>query len=251
MKALLILGAAGAALLTSAQEPAPAADAQPGKITGKIVWEGERPDPKPALVIKEEESKGCKHGPEGMDTEDRSLLISEAGGVANVVVTLEAKGFEVQVPSDPIVLDQHGCRFEPHVLVVPVGATMRFGNSDDTNHNVHSFPKKNQPVNKNVAGGSEFDQLLDKAEVFEVKCDIHPWMKCYVYVADETHWAVSAEDGSFTLEGVPPGKYKLSWWHEELGKGKTEDVTVEAGKTATLEQKVGAKAESAGGRRRR
>ena len=148
-----------------------------GSIAGKITWEGERPAPKPDIEYKEEAIKGCKHGPEGMDKKDESLLIDAAGGVANIVLTIEVAGAERKVPTEPIVFDQHGCRFTPHVAVVPVGATVRFANSDDTNHNIHTYAKKNAAFNTNVAPAGTLDKVKDKAEVIDVKCDIHPWMK--------------------------------------------------------------------------
>ena len=150
----------------------------------------------------------------------------------------------------PIVFDQHGCRFTPHVAVVPVGATVRFANSDDTNHNIHTYAKKNAAFNTNVAPAGTLDKVKDKAEVIDVKCDIHPWMKGYIVVTDATHWAISAVDGTFEVTGLPAGEYELSWWHEELGKGKTEKVKVEAGKKSSLEHKVSAEKKAAGGRRR-
>ena len=73
----------------------------------------------------------------------------------------------------------------------------------------------------------------------------------YVIVTDATSWAVTGTDGSFTLEGVPAGDYTVEVWHEELGKGKTEKVTVKAGETTELTHKVGAKKKKSGGGRRR
>lgn len=220
-----------------------------GSISGKVVWEGERPAPRPDLEYKAEATTGCKHGPEGMDKKDETLLIDGGGGVANVVLTIEVAGFEKKVPAEPIEVDQEGCRFHPHVVVVPVGATLRFANSDETNHNIHTYAKKNQAVNKNVAAAGSMEQVLEKAEVIDIKCDIHPWMKGYVVVTEASHWATTGADGSFKIAGLPPGEYEVSWWHEELGKGKSEKVKVEAGKDTMLEQKVGAEKKS-GGRRR-
>ncbi|HED67120.1 MAG TPA: hypothetical protein ENJ09_16385 [Planctomycetes bacterium] len=226
---------------------APVADT--GSISGKVVWEGDRPDPRPPLKIKDTETKGCIHEG-GVDTEDRTLLIDANGGVANVVLTIKAT--DVKVPESPIELDQKGCRFEPRVIVVPVGATVRYANSDETNHNIHTFAKKNQPLNKNVAGGTHLEQTFSKAEVVEVKCDVHTWMKSYVVVTDASNFAVSARDGSFKIEGLPPGEYKVEWWHEELGKGKTETIKVEAGKDSPMTLKVSASSKKKkGGRRRR
>jgi plastocyanin len=228
---------------------APRSD-ETGSIAGKFVWEGEKPEPRPKLTIKESETTGCKHGGSGVDAEDHSLMIDANGGVANVVVTVTVKDKTPAVPAEPILMDQLGCVFQPHVVVMPVGATLRFGNSDDTNHNIHTFAKKNQPMNKQVAAGSNLEVMLDKAEVIDVKCDVHTWMKAYVFVTDAVSYGVTAADGSFKLEGLPPGEYQIEYWHEELGKGKTEKVMVEAGKTAMVEQKLSAKKEGGGKRKR-
>lgn len=235
---------------SSALHNGPVRSDEVGSISGKVVWEGERPAPKPDLDIKTEATAGC-HDADKMDKTDETLLISEQGGVANVVMTIEVAGAEKKVPEKPVVFDQDGCRFHPHVAVVPVGATLEFANSDQTNHNIHTYAKKNEAINKNVAAAGKLPYALTKAEVIDVKCDIHPWMKGYIVVTDASHYAVSGPDGSFEITGLPAGEYEVSWWHEELGKGKTAKVTVEAGKAATLEHKVSADKKAGGGGRRR
>ncbi len=249
MKSLLILCSLGAASLcapdgapatATGQEPTEAATKkdETGAIAGKIIWDGKRPKAKPDFIIKEKESKGCIHSGGGVDPKDRSLLIDAEGGVANVVLKIKVAGVKPVIPEDPIVVDQKGCRFEPHVQIVPVGATLRFDNSDGTNHNIHTYARKNQPKNKNVAGGDNFEQKLDKAEVIKITCDIHTWMTAYIVVTDASFYAKSGADGSFKFEGLPPGKYKISTWHEQLGKGKTKEVMVAAGEVANLDHKV-------------
>jgi plastocyanin len=245
MISLTLLLAASAAIHSE-----PSRNDEVGSISGKVVWEGERPAPKPDLDIKPEATAGC-HDADTMDKTDESLLIGEQGGVANVVLTIEVAGAEKKVPAEPIVFDQEGCRFHPHVAVVPVGATLRFANSDETNHNVHTFAKRNQSINKNIAGGTSHDEVVDQAEVIDVKCDIHPWMRGFVFVTDAARYAVTDAEGNFKIEGVPPGKYKLSYWHESGTKGKTEDVMVEGGSPADVTIAMGGKERRAGGARRR
>lgn len=251
MKALLLIGvAAGAAVATPmlGTENGSATEDTFGTITGKVTFDGDRPEPLPPLNIGTKESEGCCPPGESMDTTDRSVRIDEKGGVADVVVSLTADGFDREIPEEPIVLDQHHCRFGSPVVVVPVGAKITYHNSDSVNHNIHTYSKKNKPLNNNVAGGSSDSMLLDKDEDFEVKCDIHPWMLSNVYVTEATHWAVTNPDGTFTIEGVPPGKYKLEVWHAKLGKGKTDEVTVEAGGTATVDYALGEKKKKRGRR---
>jgi plastocyanin len=215
-----------------------------GSISGKIVWQGEKPAAKPDFDLKPEQMTGCKHHDGGINKKDETLLIDDKGGVANVVLTITVPGAKAVIPTEPVHFDQEGCQFKPHVAVVPVGATVRFLNSDETNHNVHTYAKKNTGINKNVAPTGNLDQVLDKAEVIDVKCDIHPW------ITEATHWATSGADGSFKIAGLPPGDYEISTWHEELGKGKTVAVKVEAGKEATLEHPVSAEKKAGGGRRK-
>jgi plastocyanin len=248
MKMLIALCAAGALLFSPDDTPSEAAP-DAGSVAGSAVFEGKRPEAKPDIAPKEEELKGCCQDAHVMDLVDRSLLIDEKGGIANVVVTIDVPDAEVKLREEPVTLDQFSCRFEPHVQVMRVGEKLRFVNSDRTNHNIHTYARKNKNINNNVAGGSSSDMAVEKDEVIKIGCDIHPWMSSYVVATDASHHAVSKADGSFDIPDLPAGTYKAEWWHETLGKGKAE-VTVEVGKAARLELKLSQEAKK-GGRRRR
>ena len=223
--------------------PAPLA-ASGGALVGRVVFDGDAPKVKP-LKIKADQAGGCCTDGATVDDTDRSLLVSANGGIANVVVTLTVEGTTATAPTGKVIMDQASCRFEPHISVMPVGSTISFTNSDAVSHNVHTFSTKNDSLNKTVASGGSMDLKVGKAEPIKIACDIHPWMTSYAVVTDATHWAVTDAEGNFSLAGVPPGEYRVDFWHETLGKSK-EKVTVTA-TGGTLEAKMSAKS----GRRRR
>lgn len=205
---------------------APKISAPEGKISGHIRFEGEKPKVKP-LTVAAAQTVGCCAADENVDDQDRSLLIGEKLGIANVVVSLTVKDAKVQVPEKPVAYNQVSCRFEPHVLVVPVGTTVSFKNSDKCMHNVHLYAFHNTGFNRAISAGKDTKGTFRRAESIKVSCDLHPWMAGWVVVTDATHWALTDVEGRFSLEGIPAGTYELQIWHEKLGKAKTE-VSVKA-----------------------
>ncbi len=243
--------AAPSATLASVVKPAtkPAYDPDStGSILVTALFEGDVPERLADLVIDAAKSEGCSD--HQIDRTDRTRLITEDGRIANVVVTVEIEGQRPEIPEEPILIDQRGCRFEPHIAVLPVGAHVRFANSDAVNHNVHTFAKRNSPLNRNIAGGSEEVQRLEKDETIEVKCDIHPWMRGYIHVTEAARYGATNLQGTSSLEGLPPGDYKVKYWHEELGKGTSEVVTVAAGAATELELRLGGEKKKKGRRGR-
>jgi plastocyanin len=123
------------------------------------------------------------------------------------------------VPTTPAVLDQDGCMYTPRVLGVMINQPVRFENSDPTNHNIHPLPRVNREWNESQPPNGEAKlKQFDKPEVMmPVKCNIHPWMRAYIGVVDHPFFAVTGDDGYFTIKGVPPGKYRVEAWHERYG----------------------------------
>jgi plastocyanin len=151
---------------------------------------------------------------------------------ANIVVSLEAPGLEVNPPSTPVELDQKQMEFIPHVLAVVTGTTVRFLNSDTVAHNVFS------PDGKYNLGtwpmGQSKDHVFDKPGVYTQLCQVHPEMEGYVVVLDTLYFATTDRSGAFEIENVPAGNYKLVAWSEKLKRAEQE-VTVEAGKATTVD----------------
>ncbi len=150
---------------------------------------------------------------------DESIVVGASGGLKNVIVFLkDAPPAAPEAPGDPpAVLDQINCVYVPHVLAIRGGQTLRLKSSDALMHNVHLQSLVNRDANYGFAGVGQRDIVLEKAEApFNVKCDVHPWMSAWIGVFDHPWFAVSAEDGSFTISHVPPGNWTLAAWQEAL-----------------------------------
>jgi hypothetical protein len=128
-----------------------------------------------------------------------------------------------------VVLDQKGCRYTPHVLGVQVGQPLEVLNSDPTLHNVHALPTANREFNTGqpLAGMKHTHRFSTREVMVPFKCDVHPWMRAFIGVLDHPYFGVTTADGTFRLEGLPPGTYTVEAWHETLGM-QTQSVTIGA-----------------------
>jgi plastocyanin len=218
---------APAAPVTNPVDPATA-----GTITGKILFEGTAPTPAP---IKMTADPKCMQ--EGMTVTDESLLVNADGGLKNVFVYVkDGLGNRVfPVPTEPVVLDQQGCHYVPHVFGVQIGQPVEIRNSDPTLHNVHAVAEANQEFNTGqpIQGMKTTHVFTVKEIMVPFKCDVHGWMKSYVGVLDHPFFAVSATDGSFTISGLPPGTYTIEAVHEKLGT-QSQSVTIGEKETANV-----------------
>jgi hypothetical protein len=137
------------------------------------------------------------------------------------------------------VLDQVNCTFTPHVIGVTAGQEVVIKSSDPTFHNVHIAGPSGDLMNIAVpAPNVENRKTFDTPEVLHVKCDVHPWMSAYVGVFENPFFAVTGEDGSFEIKGVPAGTYKLAVVHEQYGK-QEQEITVADDKPAEVKVTYG------------
>lgn len=187
-----------------------------GDVTGVVRYGGAAP-PAPALPVTKDQG-AC-----GREVPDESVLVA-GGRLANAVVSLAgAPG----APPARATLDQRGCRFVPHVQAVPRGSTLEILNGDPLLHSVHGWQGHATRFDVPTAEqGARVPVRLDRAGVIQVRCDVHAWMSAWLVVT-EGPAAVTGADGSFTLRGVPPGRYTLTAWHERLGE-RSAQVTVPA-----------------------
>ena len=162
----------------------------------------------------------------GKEKESEELMLSSNNGIRNAVVWLQnlPPGTKVEWNLPAAKMDQKQCAFVPRVVVVPVGGTVEFLNSDRLLHNVKSAGKENPPFNRAQPHARSISFAFKKPEILRVDCDLHSWMRGWVVVAEHPFYAVTNEQGDFIFENVPRGKYTLQVWQESLGNVTQELV---------------------------
>lgn len=199
-----------------------AAEGEWGTLKGKFVFDGAPPAPKKLDVAKEAFCTKCN-----VVAED--VVVDPANkGVANVVVFLKTKkGEKIKIHPDyekpevknaELVIDNKGCRFEPHVAIARVGQQVIVKNSDPVSHNsnIASVTGQNPAFNQIIPTDGTAKYTFKAAENFPVtvSCNIHPWMKGYVIVRDDPYAVASSADGSFEIKNLPVGDYEFQVRHD-------------------------------------
>jgi plastocyanin len=230
--ALLVLAAcskkeeAPAASSPMADQPMAAAPASPidpatvATVSGTVKFDGTAPK---ASKIDMSQDPGCK------GTNEAENVVVSGGDLANVFVYVkEGLGNRTfDTPKDPVVLEQQGCKYHPHVLGVMAGQTVQIKNADPTTHNIHPTPKDNREWNESQPPQSPaIEKNFAREEIMlPVKCNQHPWMKMYVNVVKSPFYAVTDKSGKYEIKGLPPGDYTIAFVHEKLGE-QDQKVTV-------------------------
>ena len=216
----------GPGTVVSAPAAPPVDLANAGSIRGTVHFKGAAPE---RLKIDMSMDPACALAG---DNPTEQYVIS-GGKLANVYLYIKA-GITPSMETasaTPVVLDQKGCRYVPHVIAVQQGGSVEFRNSDPTMHNIHTVPNAdgNGAVDISQAPmGKPQTQRFETPEVMlPVRCNNHPWMNAFINVAPSPYFAVTGADGSFTIAGLPPGTYTLAAVHEKLGEQDVQ-VTVPA-----------------------
>jgi plastocyanin len=209
----------------------PAAAAAPvsadaATLTGLVKFEGAAPK-MPNIQMSADPYCQSQHA---TPASEQDVVAGPAGELANVFVYIKDIKGNFAPPSTPVTIDQKGCQYYPHVNAVQVGQPLQIKNDDQTLHNVHAMPNVNSQFNEGQpVQGMVSTKKFDKAEItpFKIKCDVHGWMKSYMAVMPHPFYAVSQNNGTFTISNLPPGQYTVVAWHEKYGQ-QEQQVTVGA-----------------------
>lgn len=219
-----------------AQAPEDQATAQPAgsaAVTGRVTFSG---TPPAAERVKMDADPQCalQHA----DAVHKPEVVVNANGTLKHVFVYVQQGLEGKAfaaPASAATLNQHGCMYEPHVFGVQVGQELSIVNSDATLHNVNCKATKSKPFNlaQPVKGMKTSKQFAAPEIMIKCVCNVHPWMAAYIGVVAHPYFAVTREEGTFSLAGLPAGTYTVAAWHEKYGE-QTQQVTVADGGTASV-----------------
>jgi len=152
-----------------------------------------------------------------------------SGAAAGSVVWVDDPSAKVEAPAKPFIMDQKGLLFVPHLLVVPVGSTIEFLNSDNVQHNVFWIAiSGNKKLGHNLGTwpkGQKRTFKFDNPGVAPLLCNVHPEMSAYVVVVPTLHFATTDADGAYTIPDVPDGAHNMTAWHEGM-KQQSKSVNV-------------------------
>jgi len=229
-------GEKGGASNEGGAPPAPpsAAPAGSATVTGTVKVTGTTPV-NPLIDMSEEAACKAKHT--GGITDPQVVVTN--GNLANVFVYVKSglpAGATFTAPAEAVVIDQNGCLYHPRVFGVMAGQPIEIRNSDPVLHNIKAVPSANRGFNiSQPTEGMKTTRTFDTPEVMvPLECNVHGWMNAYVGVMSHPFYAVSGEDGSFRITGLPAGTYEIEAWHEKLGT-QTMSVTVPDGGSATAD----------------
>jgi len=237
----LTAGTLGCKKNEAAALPAPAAPAGSGPtaggpgalgkgvIAGNVKFTGKAPE----MRTMNTPDPFCARQP----IKEEDVVVGPGGGLKNVIVrVVKGANGTYDAPSTVATVDQSGCMYRPRAQVVMAGQTIQIRNSDQTLHNVHTYRGASTMFNQaQIPGMAPLTKTLTAGgQIIKFKCDVHPWMTGYVAVATNPFFAVSGDDGSFTIDKLPAGTYTVEAWHERLGT-RTADVTVTEGQPVKLQ----------------
>lgn len=206
-------------------------------VTGKVTLKGTPAHPD--KTVDTSVDPHCTHG-KPIKTEQWKIAPNGGmGGLGDVVIAVEkvANANAKNSKSAPAMIAQKGCQYHPHVLAVKAGTNVAFKNEDNTLHNIDGSHylgagKRSKPlfnIGQAMKGMVSYHKFV-KPGIYHIKCDVHSWMECWVYVNANAFVTVTGADGKFAIAGLPDGEYTLKAWQAQFAKPLEKKIKVVNGK---------------------
>lgn len=247
--AALLAALCGASLFLTACSNAPEPAASPrtelppaptgtASIRGTVRFAGTPPRREPVRIGNADPT--CHKTGDGQPPLMENVVVNENGTLRDVIIYVKAglpQG-SYAVTSEPAILNQVGCVYEPHVIALQTGQELKVLNSDDTVHNVNGQGNANARFNFSMINAKVPPRVLkfDRPEFppMKIKCDVHPWMLAWAAVFDHPYFDVTGLEGTFEITGLPAGEYTIETWHQEYAP-QTHTVKLADGEQKELE----------------
>mgnify|MGYP001192004284 CR=1 FL=1 len=208
-----------------------------GTIKGTVSYAGSNKKPK---TLKMDSDPVCGNSHDAPPAKE-DFILDENNNFKNVIVWLKDINYDGELSTESALIDQIGCVYTPHVNAVTTAQKVLIKNSDKTLHNVNSKSKINEGFNSaQPAGVPDIEKTFSSPEdPFYIKCDVHPWMKAWVMVADHPYFAITDANGNFEINNVPDGTYEVMFWQEKLSNlPKKKYIQVNHAKTVNVSDNV-------------
>lgn len=209
-----------------------------GTLTGKVNFIGTAPAPKPVNFGPEKQC-AIAHGDKA--PLDETIVVNANNTLKDVLVYVkEGVSGQFEAPKEQVMIDQNGCIFSPHVSVAMVGQEVVFKNSDTLLHNVRTLSTANKVFNiAQPIQNMTTKKVFSSPEIgIQLKCDVHFWMLAYLHVLINPYYAITGDDGSFTIKDLPAGTYTIEVWHGKLG-AQTQSITITEGESKSVDFSLG------------
>ena len=204
-----------------------------GRLEGEVRLESSARD---TLIVVTRNADLCG------DRVQEGAIVAPRGGLMNVVVWLtDAREGKPLPDSRRFEVTNTRCRLDPRVQGVIVGGTLNVRSADPVVHEtvirVSGAPEALETVTQNGDGQVvPLDKVLTHPVRLELTCRTHPWTQGWIHVFDHPYFVISAPNGRFALDSIPPGEYTMRTWHERLG-GTTREIRVDNGGITRVEVK--------------